>query len=365
MNTNNIVVMHKVALSKIGTTPVLREGSSVYVKILNKLSNTSYIASFAGDKFKISSTLNLVQGQSFIANIKLKDSKVLLVPLINEKSQNINQKILDTKINNLGIIQDTSINSFLSKLGLIPDGLSFIIFQELKNLGIKFDINLINKIRNLSIKFKGKEKEAILIALSLEQKGIKSSETLIKDILLNNNEENKEKLVFSDKLNNNQKSSQDIIEVFKSFFANIFKGNFSSFNTGTLTVYNHLNSKDLYYSSWIRVPFEFIYNIQENSKEGNGVINILLNSKLKKVEKVVAKYNFDFTEGTFALLFNNNKCEKIKFNLSNMNELNINKITKNLKENYKDINISYEESLIQTEIDFDINQLSFSEGVLV
>ena len=84
MNTNSVVI-HSAALSNVSNSQTIREGSSVYVKVLNQVGQNSYTASFAGARFIVKSNNPLQINSSFVATVKLQSGQVLLVP----KSDNI------------------------------------------------------------------------------------------------------------------------------------------------------------------------------------------------------------------------------------------------------------------------------------
>ena len=84
MNTNSVVI-HSAALSNVSNSQTIREGSSVYVKVLNQVGQNSYTASFAGARFIVKSNNPLQINSSFVATVKLQNGQVLLVP----KSDNI------------------------------------------------------------------------------------------------------------------------------------------------------------------------------------------------------------------------------------------------------------------------------------
>ena len=72
------VVVHSAALTPGNNAKALREGSSVYVRVLKNNGNGSYKVSFAGGSFDIRSSVPLEVGSSFKAGISLAGSRVIL-----------------------------------------------------------------------------------------------------------------------------------------------------------------------------------------------------------------------------------------------------------------------------------------------
>ena len=148
MNTNSVVI-HSAALSNVSNSQTIREGSSVYVKILNQVSSNSYTASFAGSRFIVKSNNPLQINSSFIATVKLHNGQVQLVPKTDNIAivKNLNGNFINE------IVSDSALKSYLVQLGLVPDGLSFLMLQTVKNFGMKLNVQLLNKIHGLALLF--------------------------------------------------------------------------------------------------------------------------------------------------------------------------------------------------------------------
>lgn len=371
MNTNSVVI-HSAALSNVSNSQTIREGSSVYVKVLNQVGQNSYTASFAGARFIVKSNNPLQINSSFVATVKLQNGQVLLVP----KSDNIEiLKSFGDNFVNDKIIQDSAVNSYLVQLGLHPDGLSFLMLQTVKNLGMKFNLQVMNKVRNIAMKYPGREKEVIEIALSLEQKGIAITESAIANILLTGGDSDFQKEQHSSQKQSKEQAAflykNNVVEVFKSFFQKILNGENISIKNNELTIFNHKGfnfEKGFENGSWIKIPFEFSYKKEDSLKNGNGFANLFLSDK--KLSKVVVKYDFDFYQGMFVLGFNQNRCKKIKFafNCNEENDLSnkvidINLIKEKIEQNYKDIIVEYVDYNSVTEFDVDNESISIVRGL--
>lgn len=319
MNTN--VVVHSAALSNVNTNSSLREGSSVYVRILKNVGNNSYVAAFAGGKFLLKSEISLKEGAEFFAKIKLSAGKIILQKI---------EKNADTK-NSVQKITVENQKQFLENLGLFPDKISFSMFQQMKLLGVRFEKNLFQKARKISEKFKGKEKTASDAAFIMEKKGILSDEEKVCAVLQNGDAADN----FS--YNNGEKFSGSGNCV-SYFFKNLLSSSELLKNQpGILTLFNHLgfdfeNAKTN--GSWIKIPFEF------SSEEicGNGSFCGFLQNKTKTLEKAVltfyekdARYIFEFGLSGNNLSYLNYICSDGSKN---------HKIAQKLKNQFKNIKIN-------------------------
>ncbi len=341
------VVVHLTALSGVNGKNSLREGSSVYVRIIKSNGNNSYLASFAGGKFFIKSEIPLSAGSGFLAKIKLENGKVVLQKLAdNLESKDSIQKI--TAENQ---------NSFLEKMGLVPDNISFGLLQQMKMLGSRFSLAAFQKSRKIAEKIKGREKSASDAAFILENKGVLPDEKRILGILGDDNDSGE---FFSEKNVLPPKSENP----FRDFFKNIleFPENINN-KPGILTLFNHIGfcfgsgessiRAEKGFGSWIKIPFEF--NLEK--KCGKGSLCGFLGNMSKKMEKAVLcfyleneKYVFEFGLKENQLLYLNVGCsDSVK--------------TKNLAEilssSFKKIKIM-EIGLVQDFSEFSANNIEIS-----
>ena len=173
-------------LSQLGLPKqTLREGSQVLVRIIADKGGGRYEGSVAGARVSITSKQPLAPGTTFTASISAKNGQILLTP--NLEQSNIAQQTFE-----LSVIQNEQLVSLLQNLGLNADDLSYHLMQQLKQLGMKMDSELLSKIYNLSVKFKGKEKRAAELIAILVKKGIDFSEEELLALLqeLDGEEEN-------------------------------------------------------------------------------------------------------------------------------------------------------------------------------
>lgn len=302
MKTN--VVVHLAALSNVNGKNSLREGSSVYVRIIKNNGNNSYLASFAGGKFFIKSEIPLSAGSGFLAKIKLENGKVVLQKL----ADNIENK------NSIQKITAENQNSFLEKMGLFPDNISLALFQQMKMLGSRFSLPVFQKSRKIAEKIKGREKSASEAAFILEKKGILPDEKSVLEILGNDRDSGE---IFSGKNEFVPKTENP----FRDFFENILRasGNIKN-KPGILTLFNHVgfnfdscgagvhsgenfSFSENGFGSWIKIPFEF--NIDENY--GNGSFCGFLGNGTKKLEKAVLCFYLESENYVFEFGLNGNK----------------------------------------------------------
>ena len=291
------VVVHLAALSNVNGKKSLREGSSVYVRIIKSNGNNSYLASFAGGKFFIKSEIPLTAGSGFLAKIKLENGKVVL------------KKLPDVMQNKGSVQKITAENqsSFLEKLGLAPDNISLGLFQQMKMLGSRFSLNSFQKSRKIAEKIKGREKSASDAAFILEKKGILPDEEKILEILGDDNESGE---IFSEKNMLPPKTENPFME----FFENILGSSENIKNKpGILTLFNHIgfnfdsggkkSFSEKGFGSWIKIPFEF--NIEK--KCGKGSFCGFLGNSSKKLEKAVLCFYLESESYVFEFGLDDNK----------------------------------------------------------
>lgn len=290
------VLMHLTALSNVNGKNSLREGSSVYVRIIKNNGNNSYLAAFSGGRFFLKSKIPLAEGSGFLAKLKLENGKIIL------------QKVQSNPENKDSIQRVTAENQalFLEKMGLVPDNISFSLLQQMKMLGSRFSLTAFQKSRKIADKIKNKEKTAADVAFILEEKGISSDEKKVAEILGNDNTsgEISEKIALPLKTEN----------PFKVFFENILNSSENLKNQpGILTLFNHIgfcfDSGDFSihekkgFGSWIKIPFEFSFE----EKNGKGSFCGFLKNSSKNLEKAVVCFYLEKENYVFEFGLNGNK----------------------------------------------------------
>ena len=278
MNTSSVYI-HKAALSQTGNSHVLKEGSSVLVRISADKGNGSYEGFVAGVKVIIQSKIPLEQGSVFVGKVFVKDGKINIIPeqntLLAQDKIEIKNLNVQSSQNLFAQVASAEMSLQLQALGLVPDNFSLHLFLQTKQLGMKIDVPLFNKIRNIAIKYKGKEKQAANLLLNLLQKGMEVSEEELEKLL---NQFDFSDLDFESDTGLLQKERNDSENFVWEFITNILQG-VTGHQNGVLTVMNHLgwqNKKSN--GSWVIFPFEFLQN---DIILGNGKIKLFLDTQKK------------------------------------------------------------------------------------
>lgn len=156
---------------------VFREGSTVFIKIIEQTGQNSYIAGSTAGRFQVTSNTPLEIGTTLLAKISLVDGKVVLTPEAHEAAQsqfletyNLSGKVSGESIGKTELSGEMA--AYFVSLGLTPDVTTLRLFQQMKMLGMKFDAQLLRNAWRIAQKFPGKEQEAAEAALILGQKGL-------------------------------------------------------------------------------------------------------------------------------------------------------------------------------------------------
>ena len=303
MKTN--VIVHQTALTN-GNVNSLREGGSVYVRVLKSLGNNSYKVAFAGRMLEINSDLSLKEGTAFLAKVKFSNQQIILQQLENHSQ--IENRLLKISGNAQSeILSNPQFIEYFKKLGLKPDEINLAMFNQMRELGLSFSKEQFNRIRILAERFKDKEAQAAQIAMILEQKGLSSDFESVWAIL----DEDFNSSLFA--------SSSGLKEgdnnPFKNFIEEILSGFATKDNKpGLLTLFNHLGfkfDKGRSFGSWIKIPFEFSYDKDGVKKYGTGNLSAFLENEKKSVKKCQISFNFSITKYYFVLYYHRKRCNKI------------------------------------------------------
>ncbi|MCR4954871.1 MAG: hypothetical protein K6A43_12460 [Treponema sp.] len=178
MNVQNVVVHADSKISGSGGR-VLKDGSTVLVRIIADKGNGRYEASVAGVRINLSSKVPQKVGGSFVGTVNVLNGQIQISQLEGKNvAGGINLESLEYQsgADLFARIADEAVANFLENLGVVPDNLSYHIFNQIRQLELKIDGSLINKIHNLAKKIKGKEKLAAELLVNLYKKGIEISE---------------------------------------------------------------------------------------------------------------------------------------------------------------------------------------------
>ena len=309
---NGIMSTHSVSiqsarLSQIGVNrQVLKEGSSVLVRVIGERGGGKYEGSVAGVRVQLSASKPLHAGDSFVATVGIKNGAVIVTP---KEMPGISQIFLS-----FNEVSQNQLYSLLESLGLPADNLSSSILQSFKQMGLKMDSRLANKIRNLALRFSGKEKSAAEILSLLSQKEIEADEQEIKDLLmlLSGNTEDR------NETQSNQNTKEKLI--------------------------NKINSTE---GSWYLLPFDLIQigdscedEIENRLVLGNGCIRLLFNS-FCALQLLNVDCNYNNQKYLFSLSYEGKKIKNTYFNVSSLASSYNSKVPENEILKLKKLFISY------------------------
>lgn len=284
MNTGEVVLRTRSLYQNGIRQQNIKDGSKVLVRIIADKGNGRYEGSIAGSKANLFSQKTLTPGTSFTAKVSLKNGVVTISPEMVEKSvisDNIIVKEFGVEEGQiLQLINDGPLARYMNALGLIPDNLSLNLLQQLKQMEMKFNPQLIKRIRNLSVNFAGKEKSASEILMTLAQKGIDFSEEELWAMILQ-------------------------LESYS-------EGSPQKSQKGDFELLNKINAES---GSWFFLPFE-IQNLKSETITGSGIIRFLMQQKT-----VLKQLNLECTYNGSSYLFNldfsGKKCVRIRMNIRN------------------------------------------------
>ena len=294
---SNGVEIHSAQLSRAGIShQILKNGSSVLVRIISDKGGGKYEGSVAGVRVNISSAHSLKAGDTFPAIINAKDGTIYL----NPKDASGNGLLTSVMTMSFSEVQQSELMAFLAASGLPSDSISVSVLQLIKQLGLKIDATLITKIRNLALHFPGKEKQAAELLAILSEKGMDASETEINELLMlldTNIDEKKDEKQNAAHKKLQKKADKD-------------------------SLINKINQMQ---GAWYLLPFELIQishevgadtnKIVDNNCIGKGCIRLLFDSakQLKRLnlEAVYNQYKY-----LFSLAYEGKKISNAKFNVS-------------------------------------------------
>lgn len=269
MSVGNVVIHSNQLSANRIEGKILKNGDQVLVRVAADKGNGTYEGYVSGAKVTIHSSKVLIPGQSFPAVISEKNGVIFISPK--------NEITKSSDVFKVDFIKTNQISNLMEMLGLPEDEISIHLLLQMKQMEMKIDTQLINKLRIISAKFKGKSKIAAEIMLLLEQKGLKASDEEIKFLLS----------IFERQNDESQTEKDDY------------------------RLLNQFNKKD---GSWYLLPYDII-DIKNNKILGNGFINILkVNDVLKQMNLEMHYLQYD---NYFNLLFENNKPKEIKYNVDN------------------------------------------------
>ena len=285
MNTQNLLlqannVSRITGLTVQGHKSILKEGSSVFVKIIADKGNGVYEGSVAGHRVHINSSKGLEVGSSFVASISSKNGTIYITPKDNVSTSFNNQYI------QINTVEGNTLATLLSNLGVHVNQLSGNILKMMMMNDMKIDSELLRNIFIKASKMKGKEKLSGEILILIKNKGIEATQEEI-ETLLGYLEENKEREDYT--------SSSDYDK--------------------EKELINKINKDD---KGWTLVPFNLV-DMEDNVILGNGVIRLLLN-KFSELKKINLNCFYNSKEYLFSLFFEGKKIREVLFNINPLNK---------------------------------------------
>lgn len=304
-----------------GVQQNLREGDFVFARVLKNLGGGNYLISFSGGRFAARSTQNLVQGQTFRAQISLAGGSVALKIVSGQNAQGG-----DNLVKTFSALSPEA-REFLAALGLPADSVSAKILQSMMQQGAKLDPRLMQKVRRLSQKFKGRESEAAEAALALEEKGV-DSESLALDQIMDaldggeggeagQNAQGQEGGGQDQNVSQGPKDGQasgygQILGEVKRFFS--FAENFPQEKIDGLAVFNHLRGKgEAGQKGWVFFPFEYKVSgeSQNGAEEGKGTLRLYLDYEKRSLEKMAISFKSICANLFFVVYLKDKKVRKL------------------------------------------------------
>lgn len=292
-----------------GSSAELKNGSSVFVKVLEKIGEEKYLVHLSGRNFfcktEMESPSVYVSGQSFTAQINAENGIISLTKILNTKQENVSEK---------------SAAELLKNLGLSGDEIDVKLLTLLMSLGVKIDSSLMKKARLKSLQFGSKQKQAAEAAALLLAENIDADKELIQKCLdavecyRENSDENSEGNPEKETVGfNNEITAESIKEYFFNEKVNSLKE--ESSGCGIEAFLNHLKNKEPFH--WIFLPFK--WNV--NGKNYSGIIRMLLNCQAKTTERVTVECNLNnnvLLQNTvkkyfFVLYYELSKVKEIRF----------------------------------------------------
>ena len=280
MSSAGAVSIQSARLSQIGVNrQVLKEGSSVLVRVIADRGGGKYEGSVAGVRVHLTSTKPLRAGETFTATIGVKNGSVVVTPKdITGMTGLQGSGEITLQLNE---VSQSQLVSLLESFGLPADNLSSSILQSFKQMGLKLDSNLANKIRSMALRFAGKEKSASEILSILAQKGIEADEKEIKELLALLERDECSDSGFSD----NGSSEDKLI--------------------------NKINSTE---GAWYLLPFELI-QLSDRQVLGNGCIRLLFDSA-NSLKLLNLDSSYKNKKYLFSLSYEGRKITNTYFNVS-------------------------------------------------
>ena len=316
----------------------IHEGERVFVRVADLLPNKTYLVSAFGNLIKTTSTFPLAKGDTFFAQVFFQNGNVVL-KTENGKTLALTENAVEKFshfFNADGTIANENLSQFFLSLGLPNNFFSLALLSAFKNLSMKFDAKLFQKIKLLSMQFSDDETDehevqdfatalfhktgilstsAIKQLLDFSKRGERNSNETFNDFSneenaneQNTSEENANEQNSENKKNEGNKNEQnskaqnenffEIKNEIKNFFFSLFHENEHSRKETLVSLFNSVGfSKE---KNFIFFPFIFE---TENEKNARGKFSFFFNSQKKSLEKLLVSATTKKNKFAFALFF--------------------------------------------------------------
>lgn len=306
--------------SQLAQNVSLKEGQSVFVRVLADNGGGQYTVSFANSRFNVSCQTKLSLGQTFNANVHFgADGKILLEPFSNMASgtalgAGANVGALSSPYGgNANNANFSSLYNMLSAEGFVPDELSARLFLFLQQTGVRIDRTLMAKARSLALRFPGKERQAAEAAALLMEDGIEASDSNVKKVLelfygdgSGGKDREGQQGRGSGSSEDDESKSDDSPSVKDEDFLKVLYNGSCGKKPGFLTYLNQVKGND---NHWIFLPYEW----KCGEKLFTGIIRILLNLSEKNTKKIEINFKNTVANYDFVLYFNESKVKEVRF----------------------------------------------------
>ncbi len=270
------------------SSAVLKDGGSVFVRVLGNTAEGRLLVSFAGRRFEASSSAALKPGMEFGARIRLNGNTVELVPFSGAAD-----------IRDAPFLSD----AFFSRIGLPPDAVSRRILQLFQQLGVKVDVKSAAKARRIASLFPGREDEAAEAAALLLEKGLDADAASVAAVL--SYTEGRPGAYTPDGDAPDGGAALRAGEA-GSLLSSLYENGEDCLSrpAGFLTLFNHAGSGE---RRWILLPYE----TDAFSQRVHGSVRVLLDINLKRAEKIYITAFYRVIKWIFVLYLNQIACPKM------------------------------------------------------
>ena len=256
------------------------------VRVIADRGGGKYHGSVAGVRVQLNSAKTLQPGQSFVATVGVKNGIIVIIPKDTSLTAAGNGEIALS----FNEVSDAQLFSLLESLGLPADNLSSSILKTFKQMGLKMDSAQANKIRNLALRFSGKEKSAAEILSLLSQKGLEADEEEIKQLLTLLEGEGSDLESGKPEADKSQKPEEKLL--------------------------NKINSTE---GAWYLLPFELVQLTEQAVSDkqilGKGCIRLLFDSSTA-LKLLNLDCNYNNQKYLFSLSYEGKKITNTYFNVS-------------------------------------------------